>query len=143
MEFLNLQSFSEDKYPNIVMIVLSIMENRLSEQNSNFAKMLKGLRTLNVVDAQKSNVVVVLTHASSIARKAQIWQEKVDKKKLEGQALIKIHLGVSPEVIIQENKPQENDLKQEGDWHIYPISKNIQRSFIWRTQSSSNYHMIT
>lgn len=72
MEFLNLQSFSEDKYPNIVMIVLSIMENRLSEQNSNFAKMLKGLRTLNVVDAQKSNVVVVLTHASSIARKAQI-----------------------------------------------------------------------
>ncbi|CAC5387665.1 DHH [Mytilus coruscus] len=110
----------KNSYPNLVMIVQNIMDNRIEGESSNFVKMLKGLSKVGVIDIDNPNVVVVLTHVTSIARNPKCWDEKVQKRKEEVTALVRLHLLVNPEIVVQENLPQENDLERDGDWFLLP-----------------------
>ncbi|CAC5390330.1 unnamed protein product [Mytilus coruscus] len=65
--FLESHPHIRKSYPNLVMIVLNIQDNRIEGESSNFAKMLKGISNVNAIDNRNPNVVVVLTHATSIA----------------------------------------------------------------------------
>ncbi|CAC5409091.1 DHH [Mytilus coruscus] len=108
----------KNRYPNLVMIVQNINDNRIEGESSNFAKMLKGLRKVGAVDPYNPNVVVVLTHAASVARKR--WEDKVQKKKEEVKTIVQLHLGVHPEIVVQENLPDDNELERDGDWYLLP-----------------------
>ncbi|CAG2220639.1 unnamed protein product [Mytilus edulis] len=105
---------------NEYILKLNIMDNRIEGESSNFAKMLKGLSKVDVIDIYNPNVVIVLTHATSIARNPKRWEERVQKKKEEVKALVRLYLGVNPEIVVQENLPQDNDLERDGDWFILP-----------------------
>ncbi|VDH92974.1 Hypothetical predicted protein [Mytilus galloprovincialis] len=119
-QFLQSHPCIKNSYPNLVMIVLNIQDNRIEGESSNFAKMLKGISHVNAIDTHNPNVVVVLTHASSIARNPKRWEEKVEMKKAQVQAIVQVHLGINPEIVVQENQPEDNDLEREGDWYLLP-----------------------
>ncbi|XP_052105983.1 uncharacterized protein LOC127738687 isoform X2 [Mytilus californianus] len=119
--FLNSHPFMrENSYPNLVFIVQNINDNRMAGESSNFAKMLKGLSKVGAIDPYNPNVVVVLTHAASIARNLKRWKEKVQQRQEEVKAIVRLYLGVHPEIVVQENLPEDNDLKRDGDWYILP-----------------------
>ena len=50
--FLNSQVVTHRIYPNIVMIVSNITDNRMAEFNSQFSKMLRMLSKFDVVDKE-------------------------------------------------------------------------------------------
>ncbi|VDI07705.1 Hypothetical predicted protein [Mytilus galloprovincialis] len=110
----------QNNYPNLVMIIQSINDNRMEGESSSFAKMLKGLSQIDTIDHYNPNVVIVLTHATSIARNPKIWEERVKKKKEEVRAIVRLYLGIKPEIVVQENLPEENDLERDGDWYLLP-----------------------
>ncbi|XP_071162768.1 uncharacterized protein [Mytilus edulis] len=118
--FLKSHPYIKKSYPNLVMIVLNIQDNRIEGESSNFAKMLKGINHVNAIDRCNPNVVVVLTHATSIARNPKRWEEKVELKKAQVQAIVQVHLGIIPEIVVQENEPEDNDLERDGDWFLLP-----------------------
>ncbi|XP_052105978.1 uncharacterized protein LOC127738684 [Mytilus californianus] len=118
--FLESHPHIRKSYPNLVMIVLNIQDNRIEGESSNFAKMLKGISNVNAIDNRNPNVVVVLTHATSIARNPKRWEEKVELKKAQVQAMVQVHLGINPEIVVQENQPEDNDLEPDGDWYLLP-----------------------
>ncbi|VDI02928.1 Hypothetical predicted protein, partial [Mytilus galloprovincialis] len=110
----------KNSYPNLVLIVQNIMDNRIEGESSDFVNMLKGLSKVGVVDIENPNVVAVLTHAASIARNPKRWEEKVQKRKEEVKAIVRLYLGVNPEIGVQENVPEDYDLEANGDWYILP-----------------------
>ncbi|XP_071162766.1 uncharacterized protein [Mytilus edulis] len=118
--FLESNLYNLNRYPNLVMIMLNINDHRIVGLNSDFAKMLKGISRVNAIDVSNNNVVVVLTHAMGIARKPQIWKEKVEMKKAEVQNIVQDYLGITPEIVVQENEPIDNDLESDGDWYLLP-----------------------
>ena len=115
--FLNSQLFTHRIYPNIVMIVSSVNDNRMAEFNSQFSKMLRMLSKFNIVDKIRRNVVIVLTNALSI-RPASKYDEK-KKRKLElVDNLSRLHFGVSFPIILIENIYE--DLNTHGNWTLLP-----------------------
>ncbi|CAC5390328.1 unnamed protein product [Mytilus coruscus] len=118
--FLESHPHIRNSYPNLVMIVLGIHDNRIDGVSTNFARVLRGIRKVNAIDCYNPNVVVVLTHATSIARNRKRWEKLVETKKAQVQAVVKLHLGINPEIVIQENKPEDNDLELNGDWYLLP-----------------------
>ena len=115
--FLNSQVVTHRIYPNIVMIVSNITDNRMAEFNSQFSKMLRMLSKFDVVDKVRRNVVIVLTNAFSI-RPASKYDEK-KKRKLElVDNLSRLHFGVSFPIILIENIYE--DLHTLGDWTVLP-----------------------
>lgn len=118
--FLKLHPTLKGNYPNLVMIVLNITDNRIEGECSNFSKMLKGIQKIKVIDPHNPNVVIVLTHAVSIATEVDVWIEKVEKKKIQVQEIVQLFLGITPEIVVQENEPLSFRLEKDGDWFLLP-----------------------
>lgn len=118
--FLESNLYNLKRYPNLVMIMLNINDHRLVGLNSDFSKMLKGISKVNAIDVCNNTVVVVLTHAMGIAGKPQIWKERVEMKKAEVQKIVQDYLGITPEIVVQENEPEDNDLQKDGEGHLLP-----------------------
>lgn len=118
--FLESSPYIINRYPNLVMIILNIMDHRIAGHNSDFAKMLKGINKVNAVDLNNHNVVVVLTHAMGIAINPKVWRDKVEMKKAQVQVIVQEYWGFNPEIVVIENEPEDNDLEHDGNWHLLP-----------------------
>ena len=104
-------------YPNIVLIVSSIIDNRMVGENSNFSKMLRILSKLNIVDKARPNVVIVLTHAMFIRPERQ-YTELVENKKNLVKNLVRLYFEIDVPIVILDNVTE--GLEIEGDWTVLP-----------------------
>ena len=104
-------------YPNIVMIVTSVNDKRMGDLNSQFAKMLRMLSKLSVIDKVRPNVVIVLTHAMSI-RPLTRFSEYMKKKFELVDNLARLYFGVSFPIVFIDN--EREDLEICGDWTLLP-----------------------
>lgn len=118
--FLERNSNIRNRYPNLVMMILNINNNRFTGHSSSLAQFLIGINDINAIDCINPNVVVVLTHAMSIARDPKIWENKVEMKKLQFRAMIRGYLGIDPEIVVLENQPESYDLERDGDCYRLP-----------------------
>ena len=110
-------SAADDIYPNIVLIVVSALDNRLEGTNSSFSKMLNALNKLNVIDSHHPNVLIVVTHAMHLAHK---FEEKSKSIKKICNILTRAHFSIEALVVFIENLDERNEMAQEGDWKILP-----------------------
>ncbi|VDI34015.1 desert hedgehog [Mytilus galloprovincialis] len=118
------------------MIVQNINDNRIEGESSSFVKLLKGLRKVGAVDPYNPNVVVVLTHGASIARKN--WEEKVQKKKKDVKTIVQLYLGVHPGIVVQENLPDDHELESDGNCFEWRINLSTPRVDNRATIAKSN-----
>ena len=110
--------FSPERiYPNIVMIVISVNDNRMGDLNSQFAKMLRMLSKLKIIDKVRPNVVIVVTHTTSL-RPASKFSEKKKRKFELVNNLARLYFGVSFPIVFIEN--EHEDLQIFGDWTLLP-----------------------
>ena len=105
-------------YPNIVLIVISATNDRLSGIYSTFSKMLHVLSKLNVVDKFHPNVVIAVTHAMYLT--GDEFDEETKHIEEICRILTRAHFSIEVPVVFIENLAKKKKIEQEGDWHILP-----------------------
>ena len=102
-------------YPNIVLLVFSSNDNRMLGSEANALRMITSLSKLDIVDKNRPNVVIVLTHVCSHPRVG--FAEKMKKQSVIYQNIARTCLGVYPPVVWMENNPGY-ELERRGDWTL-------------------------
>ena len=105
-------------YPNIVLVVVNGSDNRMFGIESKFSQMLHVLSRLNIVDRQRPNVVIAVTHALSLTKK--LFTENSQAIAKDCAILSKLHLIIEAPVVFIENIDVDDRLEIEGDWKILP-----------------------
>ncbi|XP_028397224.1 uncharacterized protein LOC114521033 [Dendronephthya gigantea] len=109
-------------YPNLVFLVVNVLDTRIKSENSNLSKCLRGIKFLEVVDKSHSNLVVVVTHCCSVGyRNLSKWKDKMKERKDTILTIVFEVLGVSAPVVLIENDFDDHELeKLKGDFTILP-----------------------
>ena len=105
-------------YPNIVLVVANASDNRMFGIESKFSQMLQVLSKLNIVDIERPNVVIAVTHALNLTNKLFIKNSQRISK--DCAILSKLHLMIETPVVFIENIDVDDRLEIEGDWKILP-----------------------
>ena len=103
-------------YPNIILIVFNVMNERMEGPESSAAKMLRMLKELDIVDIKHPNVVVILTHAMSLPPLKFV--EELSNIERRVKILTKTFLKVEANVVYLENNASGFMLKKDGDWTV-------------------------
>ena len=102
-------------YPNIVLIVFDTNDNRMLGIEASATKMLNALSKLDIVDKNRPNVVIVLTHVCSHSPSS--FKDKLVAQSEIYKSIARSTLGVEPPVVWMENDPSY-ELKKYGDWTL-------------------------
>ena len=105
-------------YPNIVMIVIDVNDERMLGYKSRVASMFKVLKNkkLHLIDRKRPNVVIVLTHVCRYPKKT--WETKLASKAYFVQLLVRRFLKIDVPIVYIENEPDDYDLDISGDFSI-------------------------
>ncbi|KAI6660498.1 hypothetical protein LOD99_14082 [Oopsacas minuta] len=103
-------------YPNIILIVIRAVDNRLIGENAKTSQMLRAISQLDIVDTERPNVVFILTHAWAIPERKYSEESKAQKERLK--QLSREFLGVTPPVVMIENNLNDNNLTKCGDFTL-------------------------
>ena len=103
-------------YPNIVLIVIRAVDNRLIGENAKTSQMLRAISQLEIVDTDRPNVVFILTHAWAIPERRYAEESKAQKERV--RKLSREFLGVTAPVVMIENKYHDNNLERCGDFTL-------------------------
>ena len=103
-------------YPNIVTIVIDPNDRRLNDKDARVVRMFRALNKLNVIDKERPNVLIILTHVDSVGKKSftQLLNEIIG---ILGN-LVKCYLHCIPTIVYLENSYEELELRKSGDWTI-------------------------
>ena len=107
-------------YPNIIVVCMKATENRFEGAKSNFVKCLKILQAMHIIDKEKVNVVIALTHACALPRKKQRWIEQSSNLAGSIKNVLKKELGFSVRVAFVENSFDDNDLEVIDQGSLLP-----------------------
>ncbi len=118
------EDFKHGQFPTVVLIVASFADTRFDGENAAFVKMLKGLRSIeeNIIDKEKSNVILLLTHV--MAEKPAV--QKNPEKKCEMFANVVrqfIQLPMPIVTVLAENEAQGYKLKKTNGYFELPNGK--------------------
>ena len=103
-------------YPNIILIVLRAVDNRIIGKNAKTSQMLRAISQLDIVDTERPNVVFILTHAWAIPERKYTEDCRAQKKRMK--QLSREFLGVTAPVVMIENKYVDNNLQTCGDFTL-------------------------
>ena len=103
-------------YPNIVLIVIRAVDNRIIGENAKTSQMLRAISQLEIVDTDRPNVVFILTHAWAIPERRYAEESRAQKERV--RQLSREFLGVTAPVVMIENKYHDNNLERCGDFTL-------------------------
>ena len=101
-----------EAYPNCILFCIKADDNRLGGANSQFMRNLKLLNHIGVIDSERPNLIVVITHACSVGfANVGKWEESLRKKTEKIQEILESCIKFRPKVICLENDPESHGLK--------------------------------
>ena len=103
-------------YPNIILIVIRAVDNRIIGENAKTSQMLRAISQLDIVDTERPNVVFILTHAWAIPERKYSEDSRAQKKRVK--QLSREFLGITAPVVMIENKFVDNNLQKCGDFTL-------------------------
>lgn len=120
--YLKFTRVEKNVYPNVVMFVIDATDERLGGKDSRLAQSLASLKASgDLIDDNRNNVIVVLTHAASLGLRPEKFQEKFERRCSTIKEQFQVILNISDvEVIPVENLPEDYNLEQFGDFYKLP-----------------------
>ena len=103
-------------YPNIVAITINANENRLEGKDTEVVRMFRALTKLNVIDKERPNVLIIMTHAGNVGKKN--FKQRLDRIIGVVRNLANCYLECDPKIVYVENDYEEYELERFGDWTI-------------------------
>ena len=119
--------------PNLIFVMVNANDKRIQGENSNLAKSLKCLMSLNLIDPVHPNVIGVITHAGDLAKYVKKlteaenqarWTKAFEEKRTLIKNILAKHLHVAAEVVTLENDIE--DLEEVDDFTWLPDGKTLQ-----------------
>lgn len=108
------QNLNECK-PNVILFVFDATDQRFQGEQSTFFKSLKAFSQLSLVDTEKPNVIVIMTHVCTIPyKKVDCWKWELTKIADSVKNMIKQTLHIEPPVVFLENAYERCGLKMSG-----------------------------
>lgn len=108
-------------YPNVVLFVASAADKRIAGKDSVFAKSVKAFqKTGDIIDVDKPNVIVALTHAMSLPRNKAKFIQRLDEITKAIQDHFRALFDINVEVVPVENQPEDYELEKVGDFYKLP-----------------------
>ena len=123
----NIQCDDTIRYPNVILLCVKATDNRIDGDQSSFVKSLRALNSLHVIDTEKPNVVIAVTHACSLPHKdIQRFIDKKDKIKAMYQEVAQTTLKIDVPVVFIENNYEEQQLEAFGNQETFLPNNEIQ-----------------
>ena len=123
----NIQFDETIRYPNVIILCVKATDNRIADKQSSFVKSLRALNSLHVIDTEKPNVVIVVTHACALPHKdVQCFIDKKDKINAIYQEVVQTTLKIDVPVVFIENNYKEQQLKPFGTQETFLPDNEIQ-----------------
>ena len=104
--------------PNLVLILIQATDTRIQGENSNLAKSLRCLKSLELIDTKYPNVVAVLTWSTALGEKKAKYTKNITRKKEIVKETVFEFLNVHAPVVALENEIE--DLEEDGEFTILP-----------------------
>ena len=102
-------------FPNIILLCVPSTENRVLGEESKFAKNLRTLKSMGVIDTERPNIVVVVTHACSLPHKnVKTWTDKKSKIQNMFKEVFKQVISKNVPVVFMENEYSDQELERDG-----------------------------
>ena len=120
-------SYRYTVFPNIVMIVVDVNDERMLGSDSRVASMFSLIqkKRLHLIDRKHPNVVIVLTHVCSIPKKA--WGTKLKSKAYYIKLLARRFFKIDVPIVYIENEIDDYELNRVGDFSSFITGKNNPR----------------
>ena len=105
-------------YPSIVLVAIRADDKRLVGEGAKVPRMFRVLSKLNIVDKQRPNLLIILTHVLNVGRKNFKTRLKQTIETVE--QLVCQYLDVEPVIVYVENDTEEFEELEEkkGDWTV-------------------------
>ena len=103
-------------YPSIVMIAIKANDNRLVGENSQVVRMFRALTKLKIIDKDRPNLLIILTHVMEVGRRR--FNDNLKNVIAIIKELAKSYLNIEPAITYVENKYEDHELEEKGDWTI-------------------------
>lgn len=116
-------------YPNILLLLVHADEDKLAGENSPFVEILKSMRSLDLVDMERNNLIVALTHVMSVSNNVDEVCLTITRLKNIVKKLVWQYLFVFDVTVVSiENCPEKYvTLERDGDNYILPTKeRNLQ-----------------
>ena len=105
------ESVGIGKIPNIILLTVKSTDNRDNGPQSAFVKNIRTLESLKLIDREKRNIVIVVTHACAIP--PGDWNPKTQEIMKKYRSLIWDELEIDVPVIFIENKFDGYELEKD------------------------------
>ena len=107
-----------DCFPNLIFVLITAGDKRVSGPNSALSKTLNLLKSLKLIDKAHPNVVGIITHATILgAKKAKFIREFFYLSAIFKSAIFE-NLGIRAPVVAIENDFEGEELEVDNDWTI-------------------------
>ena len=103
-------------YPSVVMIAIDANDKRLQGENAHVVRMFRALNKLRIIDEERSNLLIVLTHVMNV-RKIN-FKENINRIIIILKEHSLKYLNTEASVVYLENDIEHHELEKEGDWTI-------------------------
>ncbi|KAI6655633.1 hypothetical protein LOD99_11392, partial [Oopsacas minuta] len=103
-------------YPNIVLITVNVNDYRIQGQNSQFYRMLKAFKQLELVDIRRPNLIIVMTHIMTTPKGS--FQQRIQEQSDTIKGMVKKHFSIDPKIVYVENSAEAYELPKDGDWTV-------------------------
>ena len=112
----NIQIDDKIMFPNIVLLCVPSTDKRIDGPESTFTKNLRTLKSLQVIDTDRPNLVIAVTHACALPNKKKSkWEEKKKSITENYQNIVRVSLGFEVPVVFLENEYEEEELKEDAE----------------------------
>ena len=103
-------------YPSIVMIAIDANDNRLVGENSRTVRMFRALTKLKIIDKDRPNLLIILTHVMKVGIKK--FEERLKVIISIVRELAINYFDTEPAIVYVENDIEDHDLEKKGDWTV-------------------------
>ena len=103
-------------YPSIVMIAINANDRRIEGKNSQVVRMFRALTKLKIIDKDRPNLLIILTHVMDVGRRR--FNDNLKNVIAIIKELAKSYLNIEPAITYVENKYEDHELEEKGDWTI-------------------------
>ena len=108
-------------YSNVILLCINAIENRYEGPSSRLTRSLKILNDLNIIDREKPNLVIALTHACAIAHvNVKEWKKQLESKKNDFLRILKTELGIGAPIVFIENRFQSYNIEEVNEESTLP-----------------------
>lgn len=119
------KKYQENKYPNLIILVTSILDADLKGEYSSLAKSLKALKRMNLIDTVFPNLISVQTHACSIPPPSDIVKSEWNERHKEHlQTVISESIGMHVPMLFLENDLEQHKLPRSSEEGCYTVLPN-------------------